>query len=257
MSARFAFLDHPGPIPFAHRGGASAWPENTMPAFQGAIDLGFRYIETDVHLTADGVLVAFHDDRLDRVTDSVGIIGELDYREVAKARVDGTEPIALFEDVLAAWPDLRLNIDPKSDAAVEPLAAALKAANAIDRVCIGAFSDKRLDAIRRLCGPDLCTSMGPRRVARLVAATKGLGRPRFVEGAAQVPTKQSNVPIVTPGFVSGAHRLGVEVHVWTIDDPAEMHRLLDMGVDGIMTDQPAQLKQVLEVRESWHDHRNG
>ena len=78
-----------------------------------------------------------------------------------------------------------------------------------------------------------------------------------MEGAAQVPTKQSNVPIVTPGFVSGAHRLGVEVHVWTIDDPAEMHRLLDMGVDGIMTDQPAQLKQVLEVRESWHDHRNG
>ena len=257
MSARFAFLDHPGPIPFAHRGGASTWPENTMPAFQGAIDLGFRYIETDVHLTADGVLVAFHDDRLDRVTDRVGIISELDYAEVAKARVDGTEPIALFEDVLAAWPDLRLNIDPKSDAAVEPLAAALKAANAIDRVCIGAFSDRRLDAIRGICGPDLCTSMGPRRVARLVAAAKGLGRPRFVEGAAQVPTKQSNVPIVTPGFVAGAHRLGVEVHVWTIDDPAEMHRLLDLGVDGIMTDQPAVLKRVLEEREAWHDHRNG
>lgn len=251
-SPRFAFLDHPGPLAFAHRGGASVWPENTMGAFQGAIDLGYRYIETDVHVTSDGVLVAFHDDRLDRVTDATGLIEDLTYAEVAKARVDGREPIARFDELLAAWPEIRINIDPKSDRSVEPLAKALKAANAIDRVCIGAFSDRRLDAIRSLCGPDLCTSMGPRRVARLVAASRRIGRPQFVEGAAQVPPRQSGLPLVTKALVGGARRLDVGVHVWTIDDPAEMHRLLDLGVDGIMTDQPAVLKDVLISRGQWH-----
>src|SRR5690606_14437738 len=117
-AARFEFLDHPGPLAFAHRGGAGAWPENTMPAFQGAIDLGYRYLETDVHLTADGVLVAFHDDRLDRVTDRAGLISELTYDEVAAARVDGREPIVVFEDLLRSFPDARFNVDPKHDAAV-------------------------------------------------------------------------------------------------------------------------------------------
>ncbi|MFN8051295.1 MAG: glycerophosphodiester phosphodiesterase [Acidimicrobiales bacterium] len=256
MAPRFAFLDHPGPIPFAHRGGAGAWPENTMPAFQGAVDLGYRYLETDVHLTADGVLVAFHDDRLDRVTDLVGVISELPYASVARARVDGREPIPLFEDLLTSFPDIRINVDPKNDNTVEPLAAMLLKHNAIDRVCVGAFSDKRLDRMRALCGPELCTSMGPRRVGRLLAATtpgtRRVGRPpSFVEGAAQVPTHQKGVPLVTSSFVEGAHRLGVQVHVWTIDDPAEMRRLLDLGVDGIMTDQPIVLKDVLTERGQW------
>lgn len=251
---RFEFLDHPGPLPFAHRGGASEWPENTMPAFQGAVDLGFRYLETDVHLTADGVLVAFHDDRLDRVTDRVGLISDLPYEEVAKARVDGREPIPLFEELLRAFPDTRINIDPKHDASVEPLARILETAGAVDRVCIGAFSDKRIERMRQLCGPNLCTSMGPRRVARLVAVSKpGVRRvpSRFPEGAAQVPTRQGRLPIVTPAFVAGAHDRGVQVHVWTIDEPAEMHSLLDLGVDGIMTDQPHVLKQVLVERGQW------
>lgn len=257
MAPRFAFLDHPGPKAFAHRGGAGAWPENTMPAFQGAVDLGYRYLETDVHLTADGVLVAFHDDRLDRVTDRAGVISELPYSEVAKARVDGREPIVLFEELLRSFPDARINIDPKNDNTVEPLARILLAAGAVDRVCIGAFSDKRIDRMRQLCGPELCTSMGPRRVARLLAATKPgtrrVGRPRFAAAAAQVPTRQGRLPLVTRSFVEGAHRLGVEVHVWTIDDPEEMRALLDLGVDGVMTDQPTVLKDVLSQRGAWHE----
>ena len=252
MSARFAYLDHDGPIAFAHRGGAGDWPENTMPAFQGAVDLGYRYIETDVHLTSDGVLVAFHDDRLDRVTDQEGVISELPYETVAKARVDGQEPIVVFAELLASFPDIRINIDPKNDNAVEPLAKAIRDAGAIDRVCIGAFSDKRLDRIRALLGPDLCTSMGPRRVARLLAATRRVGRGGpWVEGAAQVPSHQSGLPLVTRSFVNGAHRMGVHIHVWTIDDPAEMHRLLDLGVDGIMTDRPHVLKELLIERKQW------
>ena len=216
----------------AHRGGPRVAGEHDA-GLPGAVDLGYRYIETDVHLTADGVLVAFHDDRLDRVTDRVGVISELPYEEVAKARVDGSEPIPLFEDLLASFPDIRINVDPKNDNTVVPLARILVDRKAIDRVCIGAFSDRRIDRMRYLCGPDLCTSMGPRRVARLMAATqpaaRRVSRPRFAAAAAQVPTRQGRLPLVTPAFIEGAHRAGVEVHVWTIDDPAEMATLWTWG----------------------------
>ncbi len=130
----FAFLDHPGPIPFAHRGGAGDWPENTMPAFAGAVAAGYRYVETDVHVTADGVLVAFHDESLDRVTDRTGLIRELPWSDVAAARVDGREPIPLLEDLLGTFPQVRVNIDPKHDSAVEALAETITRTGAIDRV---------------------------------------------------------------------------------------------------------------------------
>ncbi len=247
----FAFLDHPHPIPLAHRGGAGDWPENTMPAFEGAVALGYRYVETDVHLTRDGVLIAFHDDRLDRVTDRTGVIREMTWADVSTARVDGREPIPRFDELLAAWPDLRINIDPKDDDSVEPLAAAISAAGAIDRVCIGAFSDRRIAKMRALLGRRLCTSLGPKGIARLVAASRGAWTPRFAEGAAQVPMSHKGITIVTPKFVETAHRLGLAVHVWTIDDPAEMRRLLDIGVDGLMTDRPEILKDVLVDRDQW------
>ena len=140
-SVRFAFLEHEGPIPFAHRGGAADGLENSLAAFGRAVDLGFRYLETDVHATADGVLLAFHDDVLDRVTDRTGVIGQLPWSEVGAARVDGKEPIPLLRELLDAWPDLRVNIDPKHDNAVEPLIDLLGRTDAVDRVCVGSFSD--------------------------------------------------------------------------------------------------------------------
>lgn len=253
-NAAFPFLDWPGPIPFAHRGGASEAPENTMPAFEHAVRLGYRYLETDVHLTADGELLAFHDDRLDRVTDRTGVIAELPWSQVRTALVDGREPILRFEDLLAAWPDVRVNVDPKHDAAVGPLAEALRRTGAVDRVCVGAFSDKRIARLQTLVGAALCTSMGPRQVARLVAASKRLpSGARLSAPCAQVPVMQGPVPLVTQRFVDAAHRSGVQVHVWTIDDRAEMSRLLDLGVDGIMTDRPLLLKELLQERGQWHE----
>lgn len=250
----FPFLDWPGPIAFAHRGGASEAPENTMPAFEHAVALGYRYVETDVHVTSDGELLAFHDDRLDRVTDGTGVIAELPWSQVREAKVDGREPIPRFEDLLGAWPDLRVNVDPKHDAAVEPLAEALLRTGALDRVCVGAFSDKRLARLQTLVGAALCTSMGPRQVTRLVAASKRLpGGANLTAPCAQVPTNQGPLPLVTERFVATAHRRGVQVHVWTIDDRAEMARLLDLGVDGIMTDRPAVLKDLLLERGQWHE----
>ena len=251
-NAAHPFLDWPGPLAFAHRGGASEAPENTMPAFAHAVGLGYRYLETDVHVTADGVLVAFHDDRLDRVTDRTGVIGELPWSEVQHARVDGREPIPLLEDLLGAWPDVRVNIDPKHDAAAEPLADVILRAGATDRVCVAAFSDRRTERVKARVGPALCTGMGPRQVAQLVAASRGMpGGKRLRAPCAQVPPHQGRLPLVTDRFVSTAHRLGVQVHVWTIDDREEMARLLDLGVDGIMTDRPNVLKELLVERGEW------
>jgi glycerophosphoryl diester phosphodiesterase len=248
---RFSFLNAPLPLAIAHRGGAGDWPENTMPAFEAAVDLGFHYVETDVHATRDGALVAFHDESLDRVTDRTGLIRELPWSTVAEARVDGIEPIPLLEDLLGQFPALRVNIDPKHDTAVASLVDVLRRNDAIDRVCIGSFSDRRLRRIRKALGPRLCTSMGPMGVAKLAAA--GYGVPFEMRApCVQVPVRRGRVTVVDDRFVRGAHRLGVQVHVWTIDDSVEMHRLLDLGVDGIMTDRPKVLRTVLEERGEWH-----
>jgi len=250
-ASRFEFLDQAGPLAFAHRGGASEFPENTLPAFEGAVRLGYRYLETDVHLTADGVLVAFHDDALDRVTDRQGLIEELPYREVAAARVDGREPIPRLDELLDAFPDVRFNIDAKADRSVDALAEVIRRAGAIDRVNLAAFDDARLRRLRGILGPQVCTALGPRATARLVAASRHLGRPSFAAGCVQVPTTYRGRPLVTEGFIDTAHRFGLQVHVWTIDDPEEMARLLDLGADGIMTDRPAVLRRVLEDRAEW------
>lgn len=251
MPATFPFLDHPGPIPFAHRGGAGDWPENTMPAFEGAAALGYRYVETDVHVTSDGVLCAFHDERLDRVTDASGLIRELPWATVSRARVDGLEPIPRLEDLLGTWPELRVNIDPKHDSAVDALAETLRRTDAIDRVCIGAFSDRRIARLLNLLGPRLCTSLGPRSVARLVAASLHGPTGTFDGACVQVPPSQGPVPLVTERFLRAAHDRSMPVHVWTIDDAPEMERLLDLGVDGLMTDRPGVLKDVLVARGQW------
>ena len=251
MTSRWPFLDHPGPLAFAHRGGAGDWPENTMPAFAGAVDLGYRYVETDVHVTADGVLLAFHDDRLDRVTDRSGVIAELPYREVAAARVDGREPIPTLEDLLGTWPELRVNIDPKHDGAVDALVEVIQRTKSVDRVCIGAFSDRRLARIRQRLGPDLCTSLGPKETARLRGASFGLPSGRLAAACAQVPRRTRGLTLVDRRFVQAAHGRDLQVHVWTIDDPDEMHLLLDLGVDGLMTDRPAVLRDVMTARGEW------
>lgn len=241
------FLEWEGPIPFAHRGGASDAPENTMPAFEYAVGLGYRYIETDVQVTADGVLVAFHDDDLQRTCDRPGRISELPWSQVRQAKVRGEAPIPLLEDLLGAWPELRVNIDCKSDAAVRALVSVLKRNTALDRVCVGAFSDRRMARLRAELGDGLCSALGPRGVAALRFA-----RPRSLPAmTAQVPVTRGRLTVTDQRFVERAHALGIHVHVWTIDEPAEMERLLDLGVDGIMTDRPAVLREVLERRAHW------
>lgn len=246
--AKFAFLEHPGVLAFAHRGGALEAPENTMKAFEYAVGLGYRYLETDAYATRDGVLISFHDDKLDRVTDAKGKIEALSWGELKGARIGGAEPIPLLEDLFARWPDVRINIDPKHDAAVVPLIALIKRLQVQDRVCIGSFSDKRIRQVVDAFDGRVCTSFGPQGILRLKTGWPGRA---VAQGCAQVPVKANNLTIVTRRFVEAAERLGLQVHVWTIDDEAEMKRLLDLGVHGLMTDRPAVLKRVLMERGVW------
>ena len=252
------FLQSAGPLAIAHRGGAGDWPENTLPAFAGAVALGYRYVETDVHVTADGQLVAFHDPSLDRVTDRVGLIADLPWSEVSQARVappPGSSaeaaPIPLLEELLGSWPDVRVNIDPKADASVPPLVEVIRRTDAWDRICVGAFSDRRLAHFRKLTDDRVCTSLGPAGITRLRLASFGAPGGAFAAGCAQVPTQVKGRTLVDARFLAAAQARHLPVHVWTIDESAEMTRLLDLGVDGVMTDRPAVLKAVLEQRGEW------
>ncbi|MFB6891343.1 glycerophosphodiester phosphodiesterase [Kitasatospora sp. NPDC056327] len=259
------FLDHPGPLAFAHRGGDLGRPENSLAAFGAAVALGYRYLETDVHATADGTLVAFHDTRLDRVTDRTGTVAGLPWRTVREARIGGTEPIPLMEDLLDAFPGVRFNIDVKAAPAVGPLVEAVRRTGAWDRVCVGGFSDTRLAAVRAAAGPRLATSLGPREVARLrLRSLAGPVLPRARRGGAprggicaQVPERHKGVRVVDRAFVRAAHRAGLQVHVWTVDDPTRIRALLDLGVDGIMADRIDVLRDVLRERGCWSPGGSG
>jgi glycerophosphoryl diester phosphodiesterase len=249
---RHPYLDHPGPIPFAHRGGAADGLENTAAQFRRAVEAGYRYLETDVHATRDGKLVAFHDATLDRVTDGAGRIADLLWSEVRHARVAGREPVPLFEELLEAFPEARWNVDVKAEPALHPLLNLIGRANAWDRVCVGSFSEDRVVRAQRLAGPRLATSFGTRGVLGLRLRSWGVPAAlRRSAVAAQVPESQSGVRVVDARFVRAAHARGLQVHVWTVNEPERMHRLLDLGVDGIMTDHIDTLRKVMEERGAW------
>lgn len=289
-----AFLDHPRPLAFAHRGGAAHAPENSWRAFEHAVGLGYGYLETDVQATLDGVLIAFHDRTLARVTGHPGRIARMRHQDVAAALIDGTEPIPVLEDLLGAWPDVRFNIDLKDAPAVEPLNLVLRRTGAWDRVCVTSFSASRLRAARRVLDRQVCMAasplgtavvrfggpLGPRdrtrpgRVTAGRASHRGPGQGRLAgerrrggpqaagrgahlalaERLARTGVRCAQVPaqVATPAFVGRAHALGLHVHAWTINSPRVMRDLLDIGVDGIMTDETVALRDVLISRGEWH-----
>ncbi|MFF3939739.1 glycerophosphodiester phosphodiesterase [Streptomyces phaeofaciens] len=249
---RHPYLDHPGPIPFAHRGGDADGLENTVAQFRRAVEAGYRYVETDVHATRDGRLVAFHDATLDRLTDGAGRIADLPWADVQQARVAGQEPVPLFEELLETFPEVRWNIDIKAEPALHPLLNLIARTDAWDRVCVGSFSEARVVRAQRLAGPRLATSYGTRGVLNLRLRSWGVPAAlRRSAVAAQVPEAQSGIRVVDSRFVRAAHARGLQVHVWTINEPERMHRLLDLGVDGIMTDHIDTLRKVMEDRGVW------
>ncbi|HEV7188446.1 MAG TPA: glycerophosphodiester phosphodiesterase [Blastococcus sp.] len=253
-AARYAFLDGPTPLAIAHRGGAIEHLENTMPAFEACVAQGYSYLETDVRVTADGVLVVFHDATLERVTDRTGRIENLPWSEVATARIGGREPILRLEDLLGAWPDVWFNLDIKAAGVLVPLVRTIRRLKLADRICLGSFSDARIAAARRLFGPAVCTALGPRGVAALRLSSyspRAAGLVRIQAGCAQVPLQLGGRALVDERFLEAAHARDLQVHVWTVDTPEESTAMLDLGVDGLMTDRPAMLRDVLEKRGQW------
>jgi glycerophosphoryl diester phosphodiesterase len=252
-------------IAYAHRGGADGAPENTMRAFERAVSLGYRFFETDVHVTRDGVVVAFHDDRLERVTDGRGRIIDLTYAEVQQAdagwwyTLDGgaTHPfrgrgvtVPALADILERWPDVHVNIDAKADHTVVPLMALLDRLDAFSRVCLASFSDRRLARMRHQARGAVVSSMG-RVAASSAYAWSRLGRmPRLNASRVQVPMR-AGVLRLDRRFVDAAHRAGLAVDVWTVNSEHEIRDALGLGVDGIMSDRLDLLKRMLVDRGEW------
>lgn len=257
-----AVLDQAGSVlAMAHRGGAGhpdlSGVENTMHAFKHAAALGFHYLETDVHATRDGQLVAFHDELLDRLADRTGAIQDLSADEIGLAVIGDGHTIPTMAGLFEEFPECRFNIDLKSAAAVRPLVDLLERTAAHDRVLVGSFSIRRINEFRRLSGGRVATAAAPAEVGAFLA----LPSPRLIRlvtrnrvGALQVPHRRGRVPLVTPGLVRRAHAAGAHVHVWTVDEPDEMNELIDLGVDGLITDRTDLLKEVLVTRGLWRDH---
>ena len=236
---------HAGFRAFAHRGGAREAPENSLAAFTHASDLGFIHLETDVRPTRDGVAVLHHDATLDRTTDGAGPVRARTWRDVRALRMeDGSSPLRL-EELLEELPHAHVTIDAKEAGSVVALVEAVRRCRASARVCVTSFSARRLQRARRLLPPGTESSAHPWEVLALRALPRDPSLPRVHR--VQVPVRSLGVTLVEPGFVSRAHRLGLGVDVWTVDDPIEMRRLIALGVDGIMTDSPSVLRQVLST----------
>src|SRR5215467_14545407 len=271
-----AFLDAPGPLAFAHRGGAAHAPENSWRAFEHAVGLGYRYLETDLQATADGVLVAFHDKTLTRVCGQQGRVCRLSHAQLSGARIGGTEPIPRLEDLLAAWPDVRFNLDVKDVPAIAPLPEVLRRTNAWDRVCVVSFSASRLRATRRALGRPVCMAASPLGTAMVrLGGPRGRrdrggpgqqgprqpARPRqqwpLTDWLSRAGVRCVQVPasMATGSFIGRAQALGLQVHAWTINDRPTMERLLDLGIDGVMTDETVALRDVLVARHQWHPRK--
>jgi glycerophosphoryl diester phosphodiesterase len=242
---------------FAHRGGAAHNPENSWPAFEYAAELGYAYLETDARSTSDGALLAFHDSTLDRATDSTGAVSAMTWKQVSAARIDGKEPIPLIEDLLGTFTDLRFNIDLKDAGTVGPLAKVLRRTGAWDRVCVTSLSGRRLLRAQRMLDRPVCLAVTPAaivavRYAGPPGATLAARLARSGAQCAQVPKR-----IATRGFIRRSHELGLHVHVWTLNTRSDIERALDLGADGVMTDNLVLLRDILAERGQWYPRGPG
>ena len=238
-------------LAFAHRGGNEFAPENSFRAFKSAVDIGYKYLETDVHLTKDGFLIAFHDDTLDRVTDKSGLIRDLTLSEIKKAKIAGTDEIPLLSELLNSFTDCFFNIDGKVDETVQPLINLINNKDFINRVCIGSFSQKRINFIRKSLGKEVKTSMGPAEVilSKFLSYTS-LGY-NFKSSYTSIPIRRYGINLLDERNINYLKSNNQKVIAWTINDEDQMKMLINIGIDGIMTDNLTLLKKVLIEESLW------
>jgi glycerophosphoryl diester phosphodiesterase len=260
------YADRPEVMVIAHQGGNHLWPDNTLFAFQNALDLGVDVLEMDLHITSDNVLVIIHDETVDRTTDGSGEVEQMTLAEIKAldaayrwTRDDGaTYPhrgqgisIPTLEEIFQAFPGQRMTIEIKKTerSMAAPLCAMIRKYNMQNRVLVASFHDERMAEFRAEC-PEVATSSARQETTIFVLLTKawlgGLVSPEFQ--SLQVPRASSGITVMTPGFVRAAHARNLKVEPWTINDPEEMKLYLDWGVDGIITDRPDLLLEILGRR---------
>lgn len=254
------YFDSGLPRVFAHRGFSLNVPENTIASFAAAVALGVSHIETDVHSSEDGIAVISHDPVLDRVASRAGNVSQFSYEQLKKIDLGGGQGFVSLFDALTEFPEIFFNIDVKSADAVEPTAQAIIAAGATDRVLVSSFSESRRSRTVRLL-PGVATSASGRIFAVAVLAARPGITPLLratLAGidAVQIPETALGISTTTSAMVNRFHGAGVEVHVWTINDADDMIRLLDAGVDGIVTDRADIALDVVRRRTAeFHDPR--
>lgn len=246
-------LENPLPLVIAHRGGAELTPENSWESFEFCALNGFHYVETDAHLSADGEVILVHDPVLDRVSNGTGLVADHTWPQLRELRINHSEfGFVRLRDCLEKYPQLKLNIDAKEDEVALALIDVSRECQAQDRVCLASFSTARLKDMR-CYAPEIATSLGQEEAALLFAAAqltipaKIMRVPGPQQGvvAAQVPLTLGKIPVVTKRFVAHAHKLGIAVHVWTLNTEAEIMRALQAGADGIITDNPVLAKEII------------
>tara|TARA_B100000965_G_C19551172_1_gene740100 strand:- start:561 stop:1301 length:741 start_codon:yes stop_codon:yes gene_type:complete len=238
------YLNIPGVAISAHRGGSIEAPENTLESFRYSLDLGCSYIETDVQLSADGIPYIFHDDDLKRLLNRNIMFNSLNSSEINELKLFESYSIPTLQMALTQFPDALFQIDLKTDEVAIPAMQMIKELNAFERVCVASFSSKRLQTVRRKF-PKACFSMGPREILKLLLASFGLYNQKVPGDCLQVPMYHYGIKLVTKRFVKYVQSIGLKIHVWTINDTNTMKKLINLGVDGIITDKPKSLKNLL------------
>ncbi|MHA7154457.1 glycerophosphodiester phosphodiesterase family protein [Arthrobacter sp. TMN-50] len=244
-------------LALSHRGFSPDGLENSMVAFAAAVELGFGYLEIDIRTSRDGVVMVFHDELLDRVCDAVGPVADRTVEELAAVLVQGVEPIPTLEEVLIRWPTMKLNIDIKDDASVEPFVELVERWSAHDRVLVASFSDRRRLRVLKLLSRPVASSAGRVWSASLwllspLGQTRRLARLARVD-CLQVPVQHAGVVVVTERFIRRCKKAGLPLHVWTINDVESMDRLLSLGggVDGLVSDRADRLATAMHSRGQW------
>jgi glycerophosphoryl diester phosphodiesterase len=238
------YLNYSGIAVLAHRGGSIESYENTIESFNYSQSLGCKFIETDVQVSSDGIPYIFHDETLSRLLDKSDVFSDLHSNEIDNLRIFESHKIPRLEEVLQLFTDMYFQIDVKTDEVVLPALEAIHQNNAEDRVCIASFNSARLSKVKNMY-PNICLSMGPNEVSKMLLSRYGLYRKKIQGDCLQVPMYYYGIKIVTKNFVNFVHSKGLKIYVWTINDEKTFKKLIDIEVDGIITDKPKLLFEVL------------
>lgn len=238
------YLNYSGLAVLAHRGGSIESYENTLASFAYAQSIGCKYIETDVQVSLDGIPYIFHDESLLRITGINSIFSSITSSEIDKIRIFNDHPIPKLDAALKEFPELFFQIDLKTDLVAIPALEVIKKNNAEKRVCIASFNSNRLKQVKENY-PEMCLSMGPKEVAKLLLASFGLFKGEIPGDCLQVPIYSHGIKVVTKRFIKFVHSKNLKIMVWTINDKKTLKKLINMHVDGIITDTPKLLTELI------------